>query len=251
MKFLGILFFITLSFPFSAVACPIGMQFNGNGCSPPYEYTGWDLMRDRRAAIDAIGSDRSPTPSGPGLTKEELDALEKEGSIRRKNGFIYFSPKEREKERLSKLAKIAKGVWNVDSTATPEGNLCAATFAKYTGNTDVGVIGGVITVMGFQQPKPDAWLIFQGAKLPKSKSVTKMKITLQQDDEPAQTLQVFNYRETRDVGTIMFAVPGLTAMLNGMSDTQRFRLSDNGKMLLDIEWHNAAPIIKKLKQCAK
>jgi hypothetical protein len=49
----------------------------------------------------------------------------------------------------------------------------------------------------------------------------------------------------------MFAVPGLTAMLNGMSDTQRFRLSDNGKMLLDIQWTDAAPVIEKLKQCAK
>jgi hypothetical protein len=78
-----------------------------------------------------------------------------------------------------------------------------------------------------------------------------MKVTLQQDNEPAQTLQVFNYRESKDVGTIMFAVPGLTAMLNGMSDTQRFRLSDNGKMLLDIQWTDAAPVIEKLKQCAK
>jgi hypothetical protein len=87
--------------------------------------------------------------------------------------------------------------------------------------------------------------------LPQAKEVEKIKITLQQDDEPAQTLQVFNYRESREVGTVMFAVPGLTAMLNGMSDKQRFRLSDNGKMLLDIEWHSAAPVIEKLKQCAK
>ncbi|MCH7335511.1 hypothetical protein [Acinetobacter sp. NIPH 2699] len=50
---------------------------------------------------------------------------------------------------------------------------------------------------------------------------------------------------------MMFAVPTLTAMLNGMSDTQRFRLSDHGKMLLDIQWHSAAPVIEKLKQCAK
>ncbi|ENW97080.1 hypothetical protein [Acinetobacter sp. NIPH 298] len=239
MKFLGILFFITLLFPVTAVACPTGMQFNGNGCSPPYEYTGWDLMRDRRAAIDAIGSDRAPVDYGKYLkTPEQMRELEE-------------ARKQREKEDEKKRQALSQGIWNIDSTATPEGNLCAATFAKYTSNINDGVIGGVITIMGFQQPKPDAWLIFQGVKLPKPKSVKKMKITLQQDDEPAQTLQVFNYRETRDVGTIMFAVPGLTAMLNGMSDTQRFRLSDNGKMLLDIEWHNAAPIIKKLKQCAK
>ena len=58
MKTLAFLVFAAM--PFAAVACPTGMQFNGNGCSPPYEYTGWDLMRDRRAAIDAIGSDRAP-----------------------------------------------------------------------------------------------------------------------------------------------------------------------------------------------
>jgi hypothetical protein len=27
-------------------------------------------------------------------------------------------------------------------------------------------------------------------------------------------------------------------------------ISDNGKMLLDIQWHSAAPVIGKLKQCA-
>jgi len=231
MKFLGILFFTTLSLPLTAVACPIGMQFNGNGCNPPYEYTGWDLMRDRRAAIDAIGSNHRT--SGPSLTAEEARKLN--------DGM-----KQLEKEKEEKRKALAKGIWDVDSKSTPEGNLCAAVFSKYKLDE-----GGIVTIMGFQSPKPDAWLIFQGVGLPQSKKVEKIKITLQQNNEPAQTLQVFNYRESREVGTIMFAVPGLTAMLNGMSDKQRFRLSDNGKMLLDIEWHSAAPVIEKLKQCAK
>lgn len=154
--------------------------------------------------------------------------------------------KQREKEKEEKRRALAKGTWDVDSKPTPEGNLCAAVFSRYT----LGE-GGIVTILGFQNPKPDAWLIFHGVGLPKSKDVTKMSITLQQDNEPAQTLQVFNYRETRDVGTIVFAVPGLTALLNGMSDKQRFKLTDNGKPLLDIEWHSAAPIINKLRQCAK
>ncbi len=231
MKFLGILFFTTLSLPLTAVACPIGMQFNGNGCSPPYEYTGWDMMRDRRAAIDAMGSNHRT--SSPGLTAEEARKLDKD-------------MKQLEKEKEEKRKVLAQGIWDVESKSTPEGNLCAAVFSKYKLDE-----GGIVTIMGFQSPKPDAWLIFQSVGLPKSKNVTKMKVTLQQDNEPAQTLQVFNYRETSDVGTIMFAVPGLTALLNGMSDTQRFRLSDNGKILMDIQWHSAAPVIEKLKQCAK
>jgi len=238
MNFAGILFFTTLLLPFTAIACPTGMQFNGNGCSPPYEYTGWDLMRDRRAAIDAMGSNHRP--SGPPLTAEQARKLNED-------------MKQLEKEKEEKRKVLAKGVWEVDSKPTPEGNLCAAVFSKYSYEYKEykPEHGGLVTVMGFQNPKPDAWLIFHGVGLPKSKDVTKLKITLQQDDEPPQTLQVFNYMESREIGTILFAVPGLTAMLNGMSDKQRFRLSDNGKMLLDIEWHSAAPVIKKLKQCAK
>lgn len=232
MKTLGFLVFAAM--PFAAVACPTGMQFNGNGCSPPYEYTGWDLMRDRRAAIDAIGSDRAPIDySAYVKTPEQMRELEEER-------------KRREKEKKEERETLARGVWDLDSQDTPEGNLCAAVFSKYKPGE-----GGIVTIVGFQNPKPDAWLIFHGVGLPKPKKVTKLKITLQQDNEPPQTLQVFNYRETRDVGTIVFAVPGLSALLSGMSDAQRFRVSDNGNLLLDIQWHSAAPVIEKLKQCAK
>ncbi|MBA3595348.1 MAG: hypothetical protein H0W47_16395 [Polaromonas sp.] len=236
-----VLICIALMLPFSAIACPIGMQFNGNGCSPPHFYSGWDLMRDRRAAIDAIGSDSLYKNNyANAKSPEEFKRLEE---LR----------KRLEKEKAEKKQAHAKGIWDFDSKPTPEGNLCAAVFSKYSYEYKEykPEHGGLVTILGFQNPKPDAWLIFHGAGLPRPKEVTKMKITLQQDDEPPQTLQVFNYRETRGVGTILFAVPGLTAALGGMSDKQRFRLSDNGKMLLDIEWHSAAPIVTKLKQCAK
>ena len=196
-------------------------------------------MRDRRAAIEAIGSGS--------IHKRSYENTSSPEEIRKRREL----DKKVKKEKEEKTQALERGIWAVDSKPTPEGNLCAAVFSKYTNSFNDGVIGGVITVMGFQKPKPDAWLIFQGTKLPKPKGVKKIEITLQQDDEPIQTLQVFNYRETRDVGTVMFAVPGLAAMVNGMSDKQRFRLSDNGKMLLDIEWHSAAPVIEKLKQCEK
>lgn len=239
MRSSTVLFFATLQLPLAAIACPIGMQFNGNGCSPPYSYTGWDLMRDRRAAIEAIGSGS--------ISKRSYENTSSPEEIRRR----IEREKQVKKEKEEKAQALEKGFWDVDSKITPDGNLCAAVFSKYTNSYKEGVIGGLVTIMGFQQPKLDAWLIFQGATLPKPRDVGKIQITLQQDNEPAQYIQVFNYRETKDVGTIMFAVPGLAAMLNGMSDKQRFRLSDNGKVLMDIEWHSAAPIIEKLKQCEK
>lgn len=237
MKNPSILFFVALVLPVPAVACPIGMVFNGNGCSPPYVYTGWDMLRDRRAAIEAIGSDR-PRSNGIVRSPEELARLER---LRVK----------KEQEDKAKREAYAKGMWSVDSTPTPEGNLCAASFAKYTSNMKEGVTGGMVTIMGFQQPKQDAWLMFQGTGLPKPRNVTKLKITLQQDDEPAQTVQVFNYRKSTEVGEVAFAVPGLTAALNGMSDKQNFKLSIDGETAMTIQWADAAPIIEKLRQCAQ
>jgi hypothetical protein len=237
MKTPTLLFCLALGLPFAAVACPIGMQFNGNGCSPPYEYTGWDMLRDRRAAIDAIGADR-PRSNGRVRSKEELAHLE---SLRVKV----------EKEKEAKRAELAKGVWGVESTSTPEGKLCAATFAKQDTNNE-GVTGGLVTIMGFQKPKPDAWLIFHGAGLPKPRGVEKLKISLQQDDEPAQTVQVFNYRygTSREIGVVAFAVPGLAAALDGMRDNQSFKLSLDGKTLMTLQWTDGAKVIQQLKQCA-
>lgn len=236
MKTSTLLFWTALALPFPALACPTGMVFNGDGCSPPYEYTGWDWLEDQYEAIESIGADR-PTSYAPGLTREEADALQRR-----------TLEAQQEKERV--LKELAEGVWHVASTPTPEGNLCAATFAKYARGKD-GVEGGVVTVMGFQQPKPEAWLMFQGTKLPKPRDVKKIKITLQQDDEPAQSVQVFNYRESSTVGTVAFAVPGLMAALDGMRDTQSFKLSIGRETVLAVQWASAAPIIKQLAQCAK
>lgn len=237
MKIPSILFYIALVLPLPAVACPTGMVFSGNGCSPPYEYTGWDMMRDRRADIDAVGSDR-PTSNGIVRSPEELAHLER---LRLKM----------EQEEKIKREAFAKGVWSVDSFPTPEGNLCVATFAKYTSNINDGVTGGMVTIMGFQQPKPDAWLMFQGTGLPRPRNVKKLKITLQQDDEPAQSVQVFSYSKTTEVGEVAFAVPGLTAALDGMSDKQSFKLSIDGETAMTIQWADAAPVIEKLRQCTK
>ncbi|QWF16942.1 hypothetical protein [Lysobacter capsici] len=236
MKPLASLALIVVSLPMTALACPTGMVYDGNGCSPPYEYTGWDMLRDQRAAIDAIGSDRD-APNYPTYTPEKLAEFARIEKERRE-------AEEKEREQL------AKGLWHVDSKSTPEGNLCAATFAKYTSDKDRSE-GGLVTIMGFQQPKQEAWLIFQGAELPKPRNVKKMKITLQQDDEPAQTVEVFNYKKSRDFGAVTFAVPSLKAAVDGMRDTQRFKLLLDGKTAMAIQWTNGAKPIDELRACAK
>lgn len=229
MRFLETLFFTALSLPLTALACPIGMQPHGSHCYPVY--SGWDMLRDRRAAIDAMGSNHRP--SGPPLTAEQARKLNKD-------------MKQLEKEKEEKRNALAKGFWKFDSAPTPEGQLCAAVFTKFTSYE-----GGLVTIMGVKNPTSAAWVIFHGARLPKSKDAKTINITFQQGNDPAQTVPAINYRESREVGTIILTVAGLSALVDGMLDKQRLRLSDDGKMLLDIEWDSAAPVIEKLKQCAK
>lgn len=130
MKFSGIVFFFILSLPLTAVACPVGMQLHGSSCLPAGGgdyYTGWDLMRDRRAAIDAMGSDRAPVDYSKYLkTPEQMRELVEARKRREKEE--ENNRKEDEKKRQA----LADGIWNVDSKPTPEGKICAAVFSKYS-----------------------------------------------------------------------------------------------------------------------
>lgn len=220
---------LALATAFPVAACPTGMLFDGNGCSPPYERNMDDWIRERRDYIDSLAPER---PSKPALTREEAVRLEE-----------MLARKEKEDEEKKRIH--AAGVWNFDSTTTAEGKLCAAIFSKYRHDE-----GGVVSIVGFQNPRQEAWMLFYGVGLPKPKKVEKLSITLQQNDEPPQTVKAFNYRESLEVGVVAFAVPGLTSAVEGMTDKQSFKLSVGGKSLLAIAWDNGAKTIEALKQCA-
>lgn len=221
---------LALAATFPVTACPIGMLFNGNGCSPPYERNMDDWIRERRDYIDSLAPER---PRLPPLTREEADRLDE-------------MLKKKEKEDEEKKRAHAAGVWNFDSTTTAEGKLCAAIFSKYKLDE-----GGMVSVVGFQNPKQEAWMLFYGVGIPKPKKVEKLTVALQQNDGPPQTVKAFNYRESLEVGVVVFAVPGLTSAVEGMTDKQSFKLSSGGKTLLEIDWDRGAEMIEKLKQCAK
>jgi hypothetical protein len=229
MKTHEILLCVLFSFPFVALSCPVGMQEHGDICVVP-AYSSDDWIREQNDYIDSLCTLCGYT--APALSPEKLREFEE----RRK---------QLEAEAQEKREAHARGVWNFDSGSTPEGTLCVAIFSKYRRDE-----GGVVGVMGFQDPNPVAWLIFHGVGIPKPRKAVKLKITLQQDAEPAQTVQAFNYRLSREIGTIAFAVPGLAAALDGMRDEQSFRLSIDGRTVMTINWTNGAPMIEKLEQCA-
>lgn len=226
---------LVLGLPTAASACPIGMLYNGNGCSPPYERNMDDWIRERRDYIDSLGPKNLPPVRS--MTAEEVANLKR---------------LEAEKvQRDQKIAQeLARGVWFADSSQTPDGKLCVATFAKGTPE-DNGRNAGMVSILGFQAPKNEAWLIFYGPGLPTPRDVRKIKVTLQQDDEPAQDVQVFSYRHQSRIGTVAFAVPGLAAALQGMRDRQSFKLTVDGQTAMAIQWTEAAPVMAQLRQCAK
>lgn len=235
MKLSGLLLSMSLSLPMAVLACPIGMQYNGNGCSAPYERNMDDWIRERHDYIDSLGPKSRPPVHSLSLAEvENLKTLQADKD-----------------ERDLKIAQeLARGVWYHVSNQTPDGKLCVATFAKST-REDNGKGGGMVSIIGFQQPRPDAWLIFYGTGLPTPRDVRKIKITLQQDDEPAQDVQVFSYRYERKIGTVAFAVPGLAAALDGMRDQQSFKLTVDGQPAMSINWTDAEAVIQQLRQCAK
>lgn len=235
MRMLAILSFMSLSLPFKAEACPTGMLYDGNGCSPPYQYSMDDWIREKNDYLDSL--EPRERPPARVLSPEELENLKRLQA-------------EKDARDAIIAREVANGIWFSASSSTPEGKLCTASFAKLT-SQDNGKSGGIVSIMGFQKPKPDAWLIFYGTGLPKPNKVKKIKISLQQDDEPAQTVQVFNYRYQGRAGAIAFSVPGLTAALDGMRDRQSFKLSIDGNTAMALQWTDAAPVIEQLRQCAK
>lgn len=234
MQMLAIPLFTALALPISAEACPMGMQPHGDICVTP-AYSADDWIREQYEYIDSLGPE-NPAPSRP-LTPEEVEDLKKLQA-------------EKEKKDLKMAQELAQGVWFSDPDPAPEGKLCAATFAKMT-REDNGKSGGMVSILGVQDPKKDAWLVFYGTGLPKPKKVRKIKITLQQDDGPAQDVQAVNYRYIGELGVVAFAGPRLAVALDGMHDKQSFKLSLDGKSVMTIEWADAAPMLEQLKQCAK
>jgi hypothetical protein len=151
---------------------------------------------------------------------------------------------------LADAAKVLKdprnknyenGQWIFDEPKT--GEFCAANFLR----RDTGVM-----VLGPGGAIPGAFLIFYGPKVPKSKEIAKIKVTLTQTGFPPQTVQALNFTHPtiEDYGTIVFAVPSFEAGLSGTEDVHKFGVSVQGKSVIDIEWKAGLAARDKLRACA-
>lgn len=77
-----------------------------------------------------------------------------------------------------------------------------------------------------------------------------ISVTLDQADGAPQKVKAFNYRLAGDAwGAIALAVPSIEAALDGMEDTQSFKLLVGNKKVAEVEWQGGLKAKSKLESC--
>lgn len=170
---------------------------------------------------------------------------------------IIASSKE---EAIKYREKIIAGWWEfmqANSKAKP-GEYCAATFmrAKRVKHERVDGIsdGMIVALFGPGGNYRGALLGFtpltKDHAFPKLKSGQPVLVTLKQGNEKPATLNAI-YTEVSPTAPpmLLFAVPSIEALMDGMEDHWSFEVIYQGKSIVNIEWHDGLKARDELKQC--
>jgi len=124
---------------------------------------------------------------------------------------------------------------------TAPGEYCAAFFWKGD---------GMVRLSGPAGDYEGALMTFWGANIPTPGKSQKVKVTLKQSGDAPQTVQAFNYKLPGDAfGSIVFAVPTIEALLDGMEDVASFDLEIDGASVAKVEWHGGLAARNRLRKC--
>lgn len=135
------------------------------------------------------------------------------------------------------------GSWEFfqDAPKVKAGEYCAALYWQKDSFVRVSGPGGEYK---------GALLTFWGPNIPKPEKQQTIKISLYQNDEAPQNVQVFNYTlPNYEYGAIAIAVPTLDALLSNMEDKMKFEIKQDGKSIANIAWHSGLRAKEMLKQC--
>ena len=121
------------------------------------------------------------------------------------------------------------------------GEYCAAFYWKGDGMVRLSGPGGDYA---------GALMTFWGANIPTPDKSQKVKVTLKQSGNAPQIVHAFNYKLPSDAfGSIVFAVPTIEALLDGMEDVASFNLEINGISVAKVEWHGGLAARDRLRKC--
>lgn len=109
---------------------------------------------------------------------------------------------------------------------------------------------GVISLHGPGGTYNGALLLLWGPNIPAPKALTMVSVTLQQDELPPATVKTFNlgFPNVDGWGTLIFAVPSNQALLDNMSDVQKFTATIDGKVVFNSTWHDGLAARAKLAE---
>lgn len=202
--------------------------------TPPWD-SGEDQYEDDGSSSEMV--------SAPRWTQEQWAA---HAAAVREQEAIAEAEHQRRIETEPGYRDFYNGWWIPQDGQQPEsGASCMLHFARK---------GQGVILMGPSAEYKGAMLGFYGWFVPNSRSLKTISMTLVQDDEPAQTLKVFNSRAPwmgDKVGMVFFAVPDIESALAGMSDDMHFELRDpkTQEMLMAIRWHSGFENRDAMRAC--
>lgn len=156
--------------------------------------------------------------------------------------------------------KIVAGWWEfmqANSQAKP-GEFCTATFLRAKrvprpGGVDLMEKGVVVTLFGPGGNYRGALLGFapltKDDSFPKLQNGQKVQVTLKQGKEAPATLNAIYSKLTPTAPMILFAVPTIEALMEGMEDNWSFDVLYQGNSIASIEWHDGLKAREELKKC--
>ena len=239
--------FATLAFAGAAEACsnhPIT-------CQQHLEQHNWNVEQARQNAEAYANSRqearqrrneaRHEAESAPDPTQRRLDAVV---------AMVHVAKAQLEEiEQMKKdprFQALRRGEWHFfqDTTTKVPGDFCAAIFMN---------LKGFVRVSGPGAEYEGALLTFWGPHVPMPPAMRTISVSLtQSDDGQTQTVQGFNYTDTRlrvPTGAIALAVPSAEALLSNMQDKLGFSVAVAGEAVLDIDWHSGRAARDKLRRC--
>lgn len=146
-----------------------------------------------------------------------------------------------------RFERFANGGWDYYQSRQPAapGEYCAATYLSRH---------GMITLTGVDQSWDGAMLIFVGEDIPKPDTFRTISATLKQTGEAPASVQVHNLAQVpqmHELGTLVFAVPSMTAALSGMTDELEFVIEIEGAEVFRMSWKEGLEARDQLRKCVR